>query len=138
MVTAVQPLGDWAAIGTRLSWPTVTPPGGSTLWLDRVTTGAAHQSRKVYTLPDQGLSWAMLYETGANHWLRLDWDAARLPYLGIWVDEGHYNPALTVALEPSNGYYDSLVWAWENQRVPMVNPGETLAWSLTSTVGQSM
>lgn len=136
-VIAVQALGDWAPAGTRLDWPQVTRPDGQAIRLDRVTSAAARQSRKVYTPPEQAVAWAMLVETGADHWLRMDWDAARVPYLGIWVDEGQYNPALAIAFEPATGYYDCLTWAIDNQRVPIIPPGEQHAWSLAVTLGSS-
>ena len=71
----------------------------------------------------------------AGAWLRLAWDAKATPYLGIWVDEGDYNPAPTAALEPSTGYYDSLARAWQNQRVMRLSPGIPQRWSLDLTVG---
>lgn len=134
-VVAVQAIGDWAPIGAQLDWPQATSPDGLPIHLDRVTSAVARQSRKVYTQPHQPIPWAMLVETGANHWLRMAWDPGQLPYLGIWVDEGQYNPALTIALEPSNGYYDSLEWAHENARIPVIKPGEHLTWSVTITLG---
>jgi galactose mutarotase-like enzyme len=135
-VLAVQPIADWAPIGTPLDWPVTRTPDAARLQLDRVTTADAHTSRKVYTHPDQAVGWAMLTETDCGHWLRMAWDPAQIPYLGIWVDEGQYNPALTVALEPSTGFYDSLVWAVDNARIPVLKPGERLDWSLTVAIGQ--
>ncbi|MFN8447667.1 MAG: hypothetical protein U0521_03490 [Anaerolineae bacterium] len=68
-------------------------------------------------------------------WLRLSWDPSQIPYLGIWVDEGSYNPASTVALEPSTGYYDSLTRAWRNNRVMRLPPGAPQRWWLDVAVG---
>lgn len=133
-VTVVQPIEDWAPIGTRLDWPEVARPAGPPLRLDQVTSATAQRSRKVYTLPAQAVPWAMLVETGAAHWLRMAWDPADVPYLGIWVDEGQYNPALTIALEPSTGYYDSLKWAHKNGRAPVIQPGKQHTWSLALTL----
>lgn len=132
----VQPLEDWGAAGSEVTWPIATTPAGAPYALHRVTTADAHKSRKLYTLPDQPVEWAMLVETNADHWLRMDWDAAQIPYLGVWVDEGHYNPALSIALEPATGFYDDLALAWQNQRVPVLAPGAKTNWALTVTVGQ--
>lgn len=134
-VIVVQPMGNWAPEGTRISWPVVTLPDGQPISLDRVTSAELHQSRKVYVLPDEPVAWARLVETTAKHWLHMAWDAAKVPYLGIWVDEGRFNPALAIALEPSTGYYDDLPRAVAHDRVPILAPGVTAGWSLTLQVG---
>ena len=64
------------------------------------------------------------------------WDAQELPYLGIWVDEGMYNSAPAVALEPSNGFYDNLSVAHRNNRMRVLAAGETQQWHLTVTLTQ--
>ena len=60
--------------------------------------------------------------------------------MGMWVDEGRLidgeRTIRSVALEPTNGYYDLLSLAWKNKRVPVIPPGETLAWSVRIQVGQ--
>ncbi len=91
--------------------------------------------RKLYLPPDQPAAWAGLQQDEDGAWLRLSWDPSAIPYLGIWVDEGSYNPASTAALEPSTGYYDSLARAWQNQRVMTLPPGEQQRWVLDLTVG---
>lgn len=139
-VIAVGPPSGRIEIGAHLDWPlaiTSDTPDEQRIRLDRVSSAAVKRSRKVYVLPDQRVSWAMLVETGSSHWLRMDWDSAQVPYLGIWADEGHYNPAPTIALEPSTGFYDGLALAWDNRRVPILPPGEKSEWSLTVSVGRN-
>jgi galactose mutarotase-like enzyme len=133
-VLAVTPLPD-AAAGAHVDWPVMPVRDGEPLYLDRVGPAANCRSRKVYLLPDQHIAWAMLLDTASKRWLRLEWDAALVPYLGIWEDEGQYNPTPTIALEPSTGYYDSLARAWANEQAPILAPGETLKWSLYVRVG---
>ena len=62
--------------------------------------------------------------------LRLEWHPAALPYLGVWVDEGRWNTAPTVALEPTNAYYDSLALAVANRRAGQIAPGTIQIWQL--------
>ena len=134
-VVSVAPLPSWAPIGSYLDWPVTATPDGHSFSLDRVGSVADKQSRKIYLLPDQSVGWAMLLETGSNHWLRMEWDSAQVPYLGIWADEGQYNPALTIAIEPSTGFYDSLEMAWDSGRVPILPPDTSTEWSLTVRLG---
>ncbi|WP_119072761.1 aldose 1-epimerase [Aggregatilinea lenta] len=134
-VVSVAPLPSWAPIGSHLDWPVTAAPDGQPFYLDRVISAEAHHSRKIYLLPDQSVGWTMLLETGSNHWLRMEWDSAQVPYLGIWADEGQYNSELTIAIEPSTGYYDSLELAWDNERVPILPPDASVEWSLTVRLG---
>ena len=64
----------------------------------------------------------------------LSWDAARIPFLGLWINRGHQG-FHHVALEPASGAPDSLaeaVGGW-NQGC-LLPPGETAHWSLTLTI----
>ncbi len=115
--------------------PTLPGKGALLTWpvhdghrLDRV--GTSGTDRKLYAPPDEPLSWVVLHEPGAS--LRLEWSAAELPYMGLWVSEGVYTPHRTAAPEPSNGYYDSLALAWENRRYTTLKAGEALNWALTA------
>jgi galactose mutarotase-like enzyme len=110
----------------RVGWP--SPDIESTRGLPN---GAG---RKLYALPDAGLGSAGLIDSDGA-WLRLTWDPALVPYLGIWLDNGAYARHPVIALEPSTGYYDDLALAVSNRRVPQIQPGRSLRWSLEVTLG---
>lgn len=98
--------------------------------LDRVAAPTSRTCRKYYILPDAPISWAGLEQADKNCGVRLIWNAEELPYCGIWVDEGMYTAQATVAPEPSNGYYDSLVLAKENGRVATLDRQNTVRWEI--------
>lgn len=120
----------WGAIGTSYQWNEPVSYNGETIHLNQVREPKHRDCRKFYLPPEQSVSWAALHNPTDGSWLRLSWDAATVPYLGIWVDEGVYSPVSTVALEPSTGYYDSLAVALANQRIPTIPAGGSLAWYL--------
>ncbi|MDR3673293.1 MAG: hypothetical protein P4L36_20775 [Holophaga sp.] len=63
--------------------------------------------------------------------LELSWDAALLPFLGIWINRGHCG-FHHVALEPASGAPDSLADAVESWgQFQTVQPGQTAQWSVT-------
>ncbi len=134
-VISVQATGELPLIGQRLDWAAATTPTGVRLQLDRVRPASAQAHRKLYLPPDQPTAWASLQQGADGAWLRLSWDTRAIPYLGIWVDEGNYNPAPTAALEPSTGYYDSLARAWQNQRVMSLLPGVPRQWWVELELG---
>lgn len=64
----------------------------------------------------------------------LDYDAKVFPYLGIWITAGGFQGDYNVALEPTNGYYDRISKARENQKLPVLQQGEKLNFSLKLTL----
>lgn len=62
--------------------------------------------------------------------LFLHYDQDRFPYLGVWVTTGGYMGEKNLAIEPSNGYYDSLERALENGTGEWLEAGETTTWSM--------
>ncbi len=61
---------------------------------------------------------------------RLLYDGARFPYLGVWMTTGGFKNERNIALEPSNGFYDSLPRALSNQTGEWLDPGEVTRWSV--------
>lgn len=120
----------WGAPDKIYAWPEAIALDGKTYRLDKIGPASRQEYRKFYLLPEHSVNWAALVNHRLGCSIRLDWSAEQLPYLGIWVDEGAFNPLATAALEPSNGYYDSLSRAFHNRRISKIQPGEIVHWSL--------
>jgi galactose mutarotase-like enzyme len=121
----------WGEHGKRYGWPHPQTSDGKLWDLSRIGPATLHDCRKFYVPPDVPVGWAGLRQRDTGAWLRMDWDKARQPYLGIWIDEGVYATVPTVALEPTNAFYDGLVVAYENNRVDFLEPGASADWELT-------
>jgi galactose mutarotase-like enzyme len=121
------------AAGTRHGFPQTE----SGYRLDAVAPASSGTCRKVFAPPEQSISWAMLRQDNTGAWLRMDWDADRTPYLGVWVDEGCYTTDSCIAPEPMTGYHDALTTAFANEQVAMLPGGDTHAWTITLTLGNS-
>lgn len=52
----------------------------------------------------------------------------KVPYLGLWIDEGGFKNEYNCALEPAEGFYDSLKLAHQNQSITPLSAGETRTW----------
>ena len=131
MVNVIENDPAWGESGSLHAWPEASDMHGQTWQLDKVRSPEHHTCRKFYIPPEQAVSWAALRHEGKRCALRLEWSAQELPYLGLWVDEGVYNSRPVAAFEPTNAYYDSLVWAVENGRVPVLEAGDAAEWRLT-------
>ena len=62
------------------------------------------------------------------------YDAQQLPYLGFWATAGGYRGDVNCALEPANGFYDSIELAQKNGKCGELLPGEMLEFSLQISV----
>jgi galactose mutarotase-like enzyme len=131
MVNVMEGNKNPGRVGELSSWPKAMSAIEDSLYLDRVRPVENHSCLKLYVPPEQGISWAALSQDDLGCQLRLEWSNAELPYFGLWVDEGMYNAIPAVALEPSNGYYDSLERSIENQRIVILKPGENREWTVT-------
>lgn len=134
---ALPPEWGWGDPETPLAWPVAGQPAGPQVQLDAVGPPSKQAARKFFVPPVTAVNWAGLVRQPTGDWLRLEWDAGKLPYLGIWIDEGRISPESVVALEPMTGYYDSLATAWTKERVALIEPGETQTWDLFVRLGTS-
>jgi galactose mutarotase-like enzyme len=138
VVNVIDPDPVWGKAGEVCDWPNATSREGGTWCLDRVGSIESHTCRKFYVPPEQPVSWAALVDEKLGCGLRLDWSPSAAPYLGLWVDEGMYNSVPVAALEPSNGYYDSLETAIRNQRIPELDPGNEQEWTMQIRLGKTL
>jgi len=125
----------WGPPETRFAWPEATSLDGRSVRLDRVGPPSLRQGRKLFAMPQVRPSWAAVLRRSSRHWLRFEWNADEVPYLGLWVDEGALNHESVVAPEPTTGWYDDLALAWQKGRVVTVEGGGIQHWSLTVRLG---
>ncbi len=60
----------------------------------------------------------------------LIFDNERFPYFGVWITTGGFKGEKNIAMEPSNGFYDSLERAIRNNKCEWLEPGEKTEWSV--------
>ena len=118
-------------------WPSIEPEPVEWPRPDLESTRGmpAGAGRKLYALPDAKIGTAGLVDPDGT-WLRLTWDPALVPYLGIWLDNGAYARHPVIALEPATGFYDDLARAASTQRTTRVHPERPLRWSLEVSLGR--
>ncbi|MBX7236069.1 MAG: hypothetical protein K1X65_16915 [Caldilineales bacterium] len=135
VINTIPPTWGWGEAETRFDWPEALAPDGSHKRLDTVGPASAGQGRKFYALADVHPAWAAVWSRSSGNWLRLEWDPARLPYLGVWTDEGAVHCEAVVSPQPTTGWYDDLSLAWRKGRVNIV-PGESeQCWRLDVHLG---
>lgn len=78
---------------------------------------------------------AVLVENNTGEFLLMSWSVVELPYFRMWINEGHFNDKLMVALELCNDYYDSLVEAHKREKTLTLEPEDTTTWSFDIELG---
>ncbi len=77
-----------------------------------------------YRYPSQGIE------------ARIRYDSSKLPYLGFWLTAGGYRGDCNCALEPTNGFFDSIEIAQKNKKCPELNPGEENVFSISISLAE--
>lgn len=60
----------------------------------------------------------------------INYDPKVNPYLGIWITKGGFKGEYNCAIEPSNGFYDSLERAYNNKMIESLKASEEKTWSI--------
>lgn len=119
------------AVGTRHRFPQTTAQDGSRLELDRICARSANKTEKWYIAPEERIAEAALLLNQGSVNYRLLFAPQELPYLGVWINEGGFKGEYNCALEPSDGFYDSLEIAANQGRLPQLAAGSEREWTLT-------
>ncbi|OPH58180.1 hypothetical protein BC351_24915 [Paenibacillus ferrarius] len=100
--------------------------------LSPVVTG---DGRKFYYEGQVPAGWSGLYGEESGNYLIVTVPVDKVPYLGVWMDEGKFNDRVTCALEPSIGYYDSLDMAVGNGTARLIPANTSFEWYLELSIG---
>lgn len=60
----------------------------------------------------------------------ITFDPDKIPYLGVWLTTGGFKGEKNVAIEPSNGFYDTLERARKNKKIPCLKAKEVDTWTV--------
>lgn len=83
--------------------------------------------RKYYLDPGQRIHDAQIVRPDGIT-ISMTWGGAVVPYLGIWMDQSVFAREAAVGLEPSTGFFDSHARASAQGRLPLLAPGDEIAW----------
>ncbi len=122
------------ASGSTISWPIATLANGSTSDLRVAQSPASGIGDKLFTGPlTAHENWCALRRPGVGLRIRVRFDPAATPYLGLWICYGGWPDGpgpkqVCVALEPATAPVDSL--AVEGPWSRVLNPGQSYSWPM--------
>lgn len=103
---------------------------GNDYYLNRVLPPQSKNTEKYYVNGKVSEGKCGAYYPQKDVCFMIKYDANKLPYLGFWVTEGGFRGDYNCALEPSNGYYDSIDTAKKNNALPILEPNQKMQFSL--------
>ncbi len=120
--------------GDVVAWPHARLTDGDIADLSRVESAASGVGEKLFAGPvEPSSAWGVLHRPSAGVRIRVSFDAAKTPYLGLWLCYGGWperpGPKQNcVALEPATAPVDSLAQTGDWSRV--LAPGATESWQM--------
>ncbi len=122
-------------VGDEVGWPTATDRDGRPVQLDVLTGAHLGTGDKLYTprLADHGRAGLIDAERGV--WVGFAWATARLPRLGVWLNQGGFRGDFNLALEPCSGYPDRLDVALARGEAQVLPPGGEAEWTIRFGAG---
>jgi galactose mutarotase-like enzyme len=117
--------GKKLALGNSYSWKDVS----------QLSPNVTGDARKFYYEGKVTTGWSGLYEEESSNYFIMSVSTDKVPYIGIWIDEGMINDRVTCALEPSIGYYDSLEKAISNGTAQVIPAKGSFEWEIELSLG---
>ncbi|QUH29256.1 DUF5107 domain-containing protein [Vallitalea guaymasensis] len=116
--------------GSIHPFPVTQTNEGKSFFLDHVKSPDSNGYEKYYVMDkiEDGICGAYYPSKGIEFVTK--YDATKLPYLGFWVTEGGFRGDYNCALEPSNGFYDSMKSVYENNKFMKLEPNTDFEFSI--------
>lgn len=85
-----------------------------------------------YYCPDELKKGSCMVTYPSKHCaLKITYDFDKLPYVGVWVDQAAIGDSRNFAFEMTNGYYDKISRAIENNRIVRLAPGQETSFDIS-------
>lgn len=121
-------------VGQIHSYPETIDVNGEPFRLDRVLSPASNNYNKYYINGEVEEGFCGIYYPSKNIYYNVYFDKVKLPYLGFWVTEGGFRGDYNCALEPTNGFYDSIAIAQKEGKLCVLKGGEKLQFDINIEV----
>ncbi len=124
-------LGDY---GERFSFPLARTKRGQELDLSRIRPNEGKLYYKYFFLDELQEGSAIIHEPSTGETVGLVWPVEKVPYLGMWIDEGGWEGWYHVAPEPCTAPFDRWDTARQWGRLPVIPALGSQEWELRLTV----
>ena len=112
------------------NFPLTSDINGKHIYLDTILDSSAANEEKYYVLGEIKHGKCGAYYPSKDVTYNVYFDNYKLPYLGFWVTEGGFRGDYNCAMEPTNGFYDSIDTASRENKIQILKSGETLKFKI--------
>jgi galactose mutarotase-like enzyme len=120
--------------GERLGFPTARLADGGSFDLSRVPARNDRGYQKYFFAGPVTAGWCLLYDPQSRIAIGLSYPREKVPYLGMWLNEGGFAGQYNIAPEPATAAMDridfSKMWGWGST----LGPRELRSWYLNIAV----
>ncbi|WP_138206835.1 hypothetical protein [Haloimpatiens lingqiaonensis] len=108
------------------AYPETTTPEGKIYSLNKVGKKQLNNTEKYYVYNKIHEGVCSVYYPSKDITYKINFNKDVLPYVGFWVTEGGFRGDYNCALEPTNGFYDNIPIAKENNKLFYLRKEEAL------------
>lgn len=120
--------------GTIHSWPTTFTLQKERYEVNKIRSKKSKSFKKYYILDKMKEGWCALQDTKTKETIALSYPVDKVPYLGIWVNEGGFLNQYNVALEPCTGAFDRVDTAKQWNKVGLLKAKTEYKWFINITI----
>ena len=122
--------------GERYDFPLAKRPDGKGIRLDTVPRRNDRGYQKYYFAARVSEGWCMLRDDSKRLTIGLSYPAEKVPYLGMWLNEGGLAGQYNIAPEPATAGMDRIDFARMWGMGSQLAPGATYEWHLVISVAE--
>jgi len=115
-------------IGTVHNYPLTKCLKGDDYCLDKINPVSCKKAEKFYVNGELTKGEAGITLNKGNLLLTMNFPEKKIPYLGVWINEGGFKDEYNCAIEPSNGFYDTVGIAKKYNKVRAIMPEDIEKW----------
>ncbi|AOQ23638.1 hypothetical protein MTAT_12200 [Moorella thermoacetica] len=120
--------------GQRHPWPITQDTEGNEYNMSQLSPQGQGSYDKYYVWGRMQEGWCALHNTASKMAIAISFDPEKVPYLGMWVNEGEYWGQYNVAPEPCTGAYDRVDVATQWGTVAILDGKQTFEWYLNIAI----
>ncbi|MCX7950790.1 MAG: hypothetical protein N2594_02430 [Clostridiales bacterium] len=120
----------YGEVGNIHSFPETCDVNGESIRVDRIGPKTLEKTEKFYVNGEVKKGEAALTLNKNNLLYKLVFPKDKIPYLGVWINEGGFKNEYNCALEPSNAFYDSVEIAKKYGKIKPLDVNEEQNWFL--------
>ena len=125
-----------SAYGEELTFPVARSRGRGELRLDRVPAKNTTGWQKYWFAGPVSEGWCMLLDPATGLTIGMAWPKEKVPYLGMWLNEGGYAGQYNIAPEPATGAMDRIDFAKMWGMGSVLAPKSRHEWQLIITLSE--